>query len=701
MSNLYTHYRTCNLCEAMCGLEIQVEDKQVLTIKGDKADPFSRGHICPKAVGLKDIYEDQDRLKYPIRKTANGWEQMEWEAAFDYVAAQLKGVQQKYGDNAVGVYQGNPNVHNFGTMVFGPNFVRSLKTSNRFSATSADQLPHHFAALQMFGHASLLPIPDIDHTDYLLIMGGNPLVSNGSIMTAPDIGTRLRAISGRGGKVVVLDPRRTETAQRADEHHFILPETDALCLLAIIHVIFEERWENLGQLADFTEGLAEIRSLALAYAPEVVAAETGISPETIRQIAKNFSQAERAVCYGRLGVSTQLYGGLCLWLVNVLNIISGNFDQPGGAMFPLPAFDQIGMFGKKGKALNFNRWQSRVRGLPEFAGELPVACLAEELLTPGEGQIKALVTIAGNPVLSIPNGKQLEKALDSLDFMLAIDIYLNETTCHADVILPPTTGLEVSHYDIVFHSLAIRNTAKYSSALFEKEANQRHDWEIFKALTKRMGGTAVPAQNPEQVLAFGLQSGPYAPQGLTFEQIVAQPHGIDLGPLQPCLPGRLFTTDQRIQLAPAIFLNDLERLNQQNHEKTAGFPLKLIGRRHLRSNNSWMHNVYRLVKGRDRCTLLMHPNDADKLEIKPEQLVNITSRAGTLTIKVELSDEIMPGVVSMPHGWGHDRSDTRLTVAAEHPGLSLNDLTDEHRIDSLTGNAAFNGVPVKVVGVGN
>lgn len=690
------HYRTCNLCEAMCGLEITYKDKEILSIKGDKADPFSRGHICPKAVGLKDIYEDKDRLKYPIRKTADGWERMEWEAAFDYVAERLKAVQTEHGDQAVGVYQGNPNVHNFGTMVYGPNFVRSLKTKNRFSATSADQLPHHFAGQQMFGHAMLLPIPDIDHADYLIIMGGNPLVSNGSIMTAPDVGNRLRAISKRGGKVVVLDPRRTETAQKMDEHHFIFPESDALFLLAMIHVVFENAWENLGHLADHTDGLDAIKTLAADYAPEKVADQTGLSATNIRRLAAEFCQAERAVCYGRLGVSTQSYGGLCQWLVNVLNAITGNLDQQGGAMFTLPAFDPIAMFGKKGKRPSFNRWRSRVRALPEFGGELPVAAMAEEINTPGDGQLKAMVTIAGNPVLSIPNGKQLEEGLEHLDFMLSIDIYLNETTRHADVILPPTTGVEVPHYDMVFHALAIRNTSKYSPPLFEKEAEQRYDWEIFNALTQRMGGQLLPAQNPEQVLAHGLAAGTYAKSGLDLEKLKAHPHGIDLGPLQTCFPDRLLTADQRVQLAPTVFLEDCHRLLEFKHEKTAAFPLRLIGRRHLRSNNSWMHNAYRLVKGRDRCTLLIHPEDAAQIGLKDQEEAQVSSRVGSLMIKVELSDEIMPGVVSIPHGWGHHRKNTQLEVAEQHAGISINDLTDEGRIDTLTGNAAFSGVPVKV-----
>ncbi len=695
-----THYRTCNLCEAMCGLEVRYQGKAVLSIRGDEKDPFSRGHICPKAVALKDIYEDPDRLKYPLRKTESGWEQIDWDTAFDWVVQRLNEIKSRYGASAIGVYQGNPNVHNMGTMLTGPNFVRALQTKNRFSATSTDQLPHHLAALAMFGHAMLIPIPDIDCTQFMLIMGANPLVSNGSIMSVAGVGHRLKAIQERGGKIVVIDPRRTRTAALADTHHFIRPETDALLLLALLHTILQEGLAVTTRLSGFTDGLEQLRELVVAFPPAVVAPLCGISEQEIVTIAREFAQAESAVCYGRIGLSTQTFGALCQWLINVLNTLTGNLDEPGGAMFTLPAVDQVEAARAKGRGGAFARWKTRVRGLPEFGGELPVAALAEEMMTPGEGQLKALVTVAGNPVLSTPNGQQLDRALGQLDFMLSIDIYLNETTRHADIILPPTTGLEAPHYDFIFHQLAVRNSAKYSPPLFAKEEGQRHDWQIFQELTRRLTGQEVAAIQPEQMLDFALRSGPYGKDGMSLEQLKNAPHGIDLGPLQSCLPERLFTAKKTIDLVPSIFVADVARLKKQflaqSKASDSNWPLQLIGRRHLRSNNSWMHNFERLLKGRDRCTVLIHPEDAAQLNIEEGQEVTVVSRVGQIGLPAEISEEMMPGVVSIPHGWGHDREGVKLQVAKGHAGASINDLTDHLRIDQLSGNAAFCGIPVRI-----
>lgn len=694
-----THYRNCNLCEAMCGLEIQIEDNKVISIKGDKADPFSYGHICPKALGLKDINEDTDRLKQPIKRTASGWETISWEQAFEEVYQNIAKVQEKYGRNAVGIYQGNPNVHNVGTMLFGPNFTRALKTKNRFSATSADQLPHHFAAWLMFGHFLLLPIPDIDHTDFMLILGANPLASNGSIMTVPNVEKRLKKIQERGGKIVVIDPRYSETATKADQHIFIHPGMDAFLLAAIINTLFEEKLVDLGHLEVFTKGVDQLAKLIQDYSPEKIGPIIGIDAQVIRNLTREFVAAPSAVCYGRMGVSTQEFGGVCQWLINVINILTGNLDKRGGAMFTLPAIDTIGQTGARGKKGSFGRWHSRVRNLPEFAGELPVATLAEEILTPGEGQIKAMFTVAGNPVLSTPNGKQLEKALTTLEYMVAIDIYLNETTKYANIILPPATGLETPHYDLVFHTLAVRNTAKFSEPILSKAEDTKFDWEIFLNLAKKFG--YEPSQNLslEQMIDLGLQHGPYDKDGLSLKKLKEAPHGIDLGPLQSCFPDRLFTEDKMVDLVPELFKKDMIRLKSKwndLHQGKNGFPFSLIGRRQLRSNNSWMHNSYRLVKGKERCTLLLHPNDASRLSLLPKEVVRIVSKVGQIEIPVEISKEMMEGVVSIPHGWGHHREGINMQIASQHPGVSINDLTDESLIDQLTGNAAFSNVPVKI-----
>jgi anaerobic selenocysteine-containing dehydrogenase len=722
--NNSVHYRSCNLTEAMCGIEIRVQDGQRLDIRGDKDDPFSRGYICPKAAALQDIHFDKDRLRHPVRRTSNGWQQIEWDEAFDEVAQNLKRINATHGRNSVATYLGNPTVHSYSAMLFAPGFIRSLHTRNRFSATSVDQLAHHVAGYLMFGHQLLLPVPDLDRTKYFLILGANPAASNGSMMTAPGMNRRLQEIRERGGKVILIDPRRNETAKLADQHFFIRPGTDVLLLLALLHVVFEEGLTRLDRIASFTDGVELIERLAAEFPPEKVASITGIEADQIRTLAREFTSAESAVCYGRIGVSTQEFGGVCQWLINVLNTVSGNLDQPGGAMFNLPAFDPITSPESLAPRGSFARWHSRVRQLPEFAGELPVATLAEEILTEGPGQIKALVTFAGNPVLSTPNGREVDRALAGLEFMVSIDPYINETTRHANIILPPTSSLERGHYDIAFNLLAVRNTAKFSPPLFEPDADARHDWEIFVELQTRIEGRFGSLKRklvkkffgPERILDLGLRFGPYGAFGkrpgrparentprmrvphLTLRKLKKAVHGIDLGPLRPCLPERLRTADKRIALAPEVLVKDVERVKTkfENASSQSNGHLLLIGRRQLRSNNSWLHNSERLVKGKSRCTILMHPTDAANRDLLHGQKVSVRSKVGSVDVPIEITEEMMPGVVSMPHGWGHDRSGVQLEVAQQHAGESINDITDNLAIDALCGTAAFNGTLVEV-----
>jgi anaerobic selenocysteine-containing dehydrogenase len=711
-----THYRTCHLCEAICGIEIRLRGNEIVSIRGDEADPFSRGHICPKAVAIKDIHEDPDRLRHPVRRNGNSWERISWDDALDEVAGRLVDIQAKHGNHSVATYFGNPQVHSYGALLGGTQLARALRTHNRFTATSVDQLPHHFAAYFMYGHQLLIPVPDLDRTQFLLAIGANPVVSNGSLMTAPDVANRLKAIRRRGGRIVVIDPRRTETAGLADEHHFIRPGSDALFLLAILNVIFGEGLARPGRLASAAQGMETVEQLCAGYPPERVAQATGIGAEHIRLLARSFAAAESAVCYGRMGASTQLFGALAQWLIQVLNFVTGNLDRVGGAMLTRPAFDAIGLASGMGQRGAFNRRQTRVRALPEFGGEFPVAALAEEILAPGKGQIRALVTSAGNPVLSTPNGPHLEKALENLEFMVSVDFYINETTRHANIILPPTFALERDHYDMIFHAIAIRNTARYSQPLFAPGPDARHDWQIFGELTRRLESRDPKRRGswrkrlvsrwmtPRRSLALGLRLGSYGPgwnpvaKGLTLGRLARQPHGVDLGPLEPCLPKRLGTADKSIQLAPPPLLADIARLNAllaPGDGKPTG-ELLLIGRRDLRTNNSWMHNSRRMVKGPQRCTLMMHPQDAARRGMSNGSLARVASRVGQVEIPVEITEELMPGVVSIPHGWGHHRPGTQQAVASGHAGVSVNDLTDETAIDALCGNAALNGIPVSV-----
>ncbi len=543
MSGRATHYRACHLCEAICGLVIQTEGERILSIKGDPDDPLSRGHICPKAVALRDIHEDPDRLRRPVKKVAGAdggvqWQEIGWEEALDAAARGLVEVVRQHGIHALGVYLGNPSVHNYGMLTHQSDLFRHLRTNNRFSATSVDQLPHHLVALWLFGHKLLFPIPDIDHTDYFLMLGANPIASNGSLWTVPDVKKRIRDLKTRGGKLVVIDPRRTETAELASEHHFITPGTDALFLLAVLHTIFAEDLAEPGHLAAFTTGLEEVERSIHGFTPELAAQHTGIDADTTRRIARELAHAEAAICYGRLGVSTQAFGTLCQWLIQVINIATGNLDRPGGSLFTLPAVDQVATTGPGG----FGRHHSRVRGLPEFDRELPVAALAEEITTPGEGRIRALFTGAGNPVLSTPDGRALDEALAQLEFMVSLDPYINETTRHADLILPPTSPLEHDHYDLAFHVNAMRNTARYNPPVFDKPEGSLHDWEIFSELGRRVAqllGTEAKPTAPGPAHRHGAAHGPYADRGLSLDALKAQPSGVDLGPLQPQLPARL------------------------------------------------------------------------------------------------------------------------------------------------------------------
>ena len=568
----------------------------------------------------------------------------------------------------------------------------------------------------MFGHGMLIPIPDIDNTDFMLMLGANPAASNGSLMTAPDVKNRMKEIVVRGGKIVIVDPRETESTKLATEHHFIRPGTDVFLLAAILNVLFAKKSTNMGRLKEFTRNVSDVEQAVNDVTPEMASKLTGINASAIEELATEFSNARKAVVYGRMGVSTQLHGGLSHWLINAINIVTGNLDRVGGQMFARPAVSLVGRSGTTGE---FGRWKSRVRGLPEFEGELPVAVLAEEITTPGDGQIRALITNSGNPVLSTPNGTQLDQALGQLDFYVALDIYINETTRHADLILPSPSGLETDHYDFAFLALAVRNVAKFSPQTFRPVAGSRYDWEIMKELAIRLmpagAGVFGKVRNwfgkmmlrwvtPDRLLDLGLRIGPYGmfKGGLTLKKLKANPSGVDLGPLQPVLPGMLRTPDNKIDAAPRIYVDHWSLVKTQFLNASVGQAVgdsnefSLIGRRHLRSNNSWMHNSQRLTKGPDRCTLMMHPGDADRLNLQHQQQVTVTSGVGSVLVPLEVTEQMMPGVVSLPHGYGHHRSGTKLNVAQRNSGVSINDLTDDKVVDTLTGNAAFSAQMVRV-----
>ncbi len=699
------HHAICPLCDAICGIEVEVANGTITRIRGDQADPFSGGYICPKAAALVDVHDDPDRVRQPLKRVGTRFEPADWDEALDAVARGLAAAQRDHGRDAVALYIGNPTAHSYAALLYGALFHASLGTKNLYTSSSVDTLPRLYTSTLLYGNQTTIPVPDLDRAHFLLVLGANPAVSNGCTMTAPDVKRRLAAIRARGGRIVVIDPRRSETAALADAHHFIRPGTDAVLLAAMIRTVLEEDLARPGRLAASVDGLDALRAAVEPFAPETCGPVTGITGDIVRGLARDFAAAPAAVAYGRMGTTVQAFGTVASWLVDALNLVTGNLDRPGGAMFASPAVD----LGRLARVLGFagkhGRWHSRVGGFPEHNGELPVAALADEIETPGRGQIRALVTHAGNPVVSLPNGRRLDRALAGLDLYVAIDLYVNESTRHAHWILPPSFALEHDHYPILFHALGVRNTAHYAPPALAAPPGVRHDYRIFAELMERMGrergglaggvrrlqARALARLGPKRLLAALLRLG----GKVRLADLEAAPHGVDLGPLEPRLPALLDTPGKRLRIAPAPLLTDLARLAAALDRPPPG--LLLVGRRHLRSNNSWMHNSHRLIKGPERCTLLMHPDDARARGLAAGTTVTIRSAVGAVDAPLALSDEMMPGVVSLPHGFGHGRSGVALRVASAHPGVSVNDITDERRVDAVTGASVLNGVPVEVL----
>ena len=722
-----TAFRTCPLCEAGCGLELTLAGdddgvERVTLIRGDREDVFSHGFICPKGTTLGHLHEDPDRLRHPMVRRDGELVEVTWDEAWAAVAAGLGHVIDTHGRAAIGLYVGNPNAHNIGAMAYLGPTLRAFGTPNTFSASTVDQRPKEVSAGLMFGGPLTIPVPDIDRTDFLLCLGANPYASNGSLATAPDWPGRIEAILARGGSVVVVDPRRSRTAE-VGEWQPIRPGTDAFLLAAMTTTLFADGLVDLGSVAEHVAGLDDLQTVLAPFTPEAVAAVTGIAAADIVRLTHRLAAAPSAAVYGRIGTTTQEFGTVTSWLIDVLNTVTGNLDRPGGAMFTLAAAGAANARGVpgSGRGIRIGRRHTRVQGRPESLGELPVTALAEEIDTPGEGQLKAMVTIAGNPVLSTPDAGRLDAALASLDFMVSVDIYVNETTRHADVILPVPSALQKPHYDLSLLQLAIRNVANWSEPVLPLAPGQPDEWEVLARLALiaagrnetdpaviddevweqlasklapevRDGIEATGRRGPARLIDAQLRSGPY---DVTLDDLLANPHGIDFGALQPRLPDALRTPSGRIELAPPELVGDVERLHGAL-TRADERPFLLIGRRHLRSNNSWMHNIRVLVKGKPRCTMHIHPDDADALSLRDGDSAVVESRVGRVIVPVEVTDAITPGVISIPHGWGHGAPGTRMRTAAEHAGVNTNILTDNDFVDALTGTAALNGVPVTV-----
>jgi len=734
-------HRSCPICEAQCGLRLNVDhaNRKVERIEGDPDDPRSRGFLCPKAYALKGVYEDPDRLRKPLRRTKASWETLDWEDAFDFAAEGIRRVQAEHGSRAVGAYIGNPTGFDVGSILYNGLLMGALRSPRMFSGATMDHFPKLVVARAMFGKSSLLPIPDIDRCDYFLCLGGNPLVSQGSLMSAPDMSRRLRRLQERGGRFVVVDPRRTESARVADEHVFIRPGADPFFLFAIANVLFDEGRVRLGRFAAFTDGVDEIEQLARDFAPEAVAEVTGIPADTTRRIAREFSEHPHACCYGRIGTCTVEFGTLASWLVDVVGILAGHYDEPGGMMFPRPATGQHEP-GREAGPLPIGRFRSVVRALPEIDGQLPCSAMAEEIDAAGEHRMRGLVTIAGNPVLSTPNGGRLDRALATLDFMLSLDIYLNETTRHANLVIPNAPQLEHENFDFLIQSTASsRNVVRWSPQIFEREPDSRSLWEVQSAIAARLLDTTPelldeqlvwthatrfcarpgrpaerveaakavemigPEPGPMRIIDLMLRAGPWGDgfddlaEGLSLAKLRTAPHSVDLGAIEPCFPDVLRTPGRRIPLAHPHITADVARLRAALADPVWGRGLRLVGRRQMRNMNSWLHNLPVLARGPNRCTLLVHPSDAKRLGLTTGGHAHVRSRVGEVRAQVEVTDDIMPGVVSLPHGFGHKGDDLRLGVARIHqPGVNANALTDDQPLDVPSGTSVVNGIPVEV-----
>src|SRR5215211_3342275 len=734
----HTAHTTCPLCEATCGLVLTIENDQIATVRGDRDDPFSKGFICPKGASFGQLDADPDRLTGPRIRRNGRLEPATWDEAFALVNDRLTAILAEHGRDAVGLYLGNPNVHTLAGGIYAGPLRKALNSKNVFSASTLDQMPKHVSCGNVFGGIFSVPDTDVDRTEFLLILGADPWSSNGSLWTAPDLPGRLKAVQARGGQFVVVDPRRSRTATMADQHVPIRPGTDVFLLLGMVHELFAADLVSLGDLSEHVVGVDAVREATLPFSPEAVASRCGVDAAVIRDLTHRLAAAPRAAVYGRIGTTTVEFGTVTSWLVDVLNVLTGNLDRPGGAMFPLPAHTRQGR--GKGKGFRTGRWHSRVRGLPEVASELPSITMAAEIETPGDGQVRAMITVAGNPALSVPNSARLDAALSTLEFMVSVDPYVNETTRHADVILPPPAPSRHPHYDLAFLNFSVRNVAKYSRAAVAPPAGEVDECDVLLRLIAIVSGLGVDAdldglaelqlraglsaavQAPgspvhgrdveelramltgdtreELLLDLRLRTGAYGdwfgavPDGLSLALLLARPHGVDLGPLEPRIPEILRTPSGKIELAPAPIVADLDRVAAALRAPDPA--LVVVGRRHLRSNNSWMHNVPTLVKGKELCTLQINPADAARIGLVDGGRAQVTSRVGKVQATVEVTEGIAAGVVSLPHGWGHDRPGAELAVATSHAGVNANLLTDDLRLDPLSGTAVLNGVEVEV-----
>lgn len=745
-----TTHRICSFCEATCGLELEVdrETRTLVSVRGNKDDVFSSGYVCPKAVAMKDLDEDPDRLRQPLVRRGGNLEPATWDEAFAEVKRRIRPIIEEHGGGGVGLYIGNPTAHKPSLSLASGALMRALGTPHMYSASTLDQMPRHVSAGLLYGSWTSIPVPDIDRTDLIVIVGGNPMVSNGSMWTVPNFRGRHLELKKRGGRMIIVDPKRTQSAKAADQHLAIRPGTDVFFLFSILATLFDEDLVAPRHLESYLANVDLLKEAVADYLPEQTAEATGLEPAVVRQLARDLSKTDRAVLYARIGTTVTEFGSSANWAVDAINTLCGNLDVPGGAMWPkAPAFQFNSGPGREdngeGKGVRSGRRKSRVRGAPEVMGEFPAVCLAEEIETPGEGQIRALFTTAGNPALSAPNGKRLARALDSLDFMVSTDIYLNETTRHADVILPGQAQLEDFHFPIPFQAMSVRNVARFSPAVFDIEEGRPEEWQIMYQLGLIISGldettsvedydnmvianqvksalkthpqlegfsfedimSALEARTgPERQIDLGLRTGPYGdffgvvPGGLSLQKLLDNPNGVDLGPLEPRLPGVLSTPGGKISLMPEQIAGDLARISSglARASDAAARGLLMVGRRNTRTNNSWMHNLPTLAKGKFKGALEISPVDAKERGLVSGDIARVENKSGSVEVEVDVTEDMSPGTVSLPHGFGHAMENTNMSVAAKNPGVNSNLLASDQAVDPLSGTAILNAIPVEV-----
>ena len=736
--SIETIHRSCPTCEATCGLVLEVDkrNKRVISVKGDPNDPRSKGYVCAKSPAFQYIYEDPERLRRPVKRVGNKWQEISWDEALDYTASKLIEIRNKHGKDNIALYVGNPTGHEFGVQLYMQLALSMINTERFFSAGSVDQNPKNLSSQIAYGDPWFIAIPDIDNTEFFLCMGANPVVSQGSLFSAPNAKKRIQDLKERGGRMVVIDPRRTETAEMADQHIFVKPGGDAFLLFSMVREIFTQGWVKQNHVLELSDGIDKIEALAAPFTPEVTAPFTGVDPEVLRQLTREFCQASRATCYGRLGLCTQRYGTIASWLCDVIGILTGNLDSPGGMMFPRQATGQTEFTGDPVE-FPHDRWRSKVSDYPEFFGQLPASFMAEEITAPGENKVRAMLTLAGNPVLTVPNGARIREAFSTVDFMACIDIYINETTSMADIILPPTVQLEHSNYDFLFAGTSVRNFARYTPQVFEPEEGTMPQWQIVTELVARMNDMTMEQaddlvfegiidlghkindkldfskeeireklgdkRGPERLLDCMLRTGPYGDkfhddsEGLSLKKLKEIPHALDLGPLQPRIPEFLRTDNKRVQLMHPILEKDIQRLTKELAEGAKSNGMLLIGRRHIRDMNSWLHNIEQYTRGDNRCTLRINPEDAKRIGVADGNEARLRSRVNEVIVPVEVSDELMPGVVSLPHGFGHIYQDSQQSTAQKTPGASCNFVIDDQVLDLPSGTSVVNGAAVEVL----